>query len=113
METTKARRIELMVTMVDHTGKPSAGESLGDDETLRSLFILIALILASSFSCGRKTLRGGRPAGNQRPPEASPPLHAPQGWQDHIANGKLVLSWTTPSGWPLRITPTSNSTAPD
>jgi len=60
---------------------------------LRSLFILIALILASSFSVRaqdasrRETLLGI--SGRQKP---APPLHAPQGWQDHIANGKLVLS---------------------
>ena len=60
---------------------------------LRSLFILIALILASSFSVRaqdasrRETLLGI--SGRQKP---APPLLAPQGWQDHIANGKLVLS---------------------
>src|SRR5882762_798636 len=60
---------------------------------LRSLFTLIALILASSFSVRAQdasrleTLLGI--SGRQKP---APPLLPPQGLEDHIANGKLVLS---------------------
>src|SRR6266403_2153714 len=60
---------------------------------VRSLFILIALILASSFSVRAQnasrleTLLGI--SGRQKP---APPLLPPQGLQDHTANGKLVLS---------------------
>src|SRR6266446_6778558 len=60
---------------------------------VRSLFILIALILASSFSVRAQnasrleTLLGS--SGRQKP---APPLLPPQGLQDHTANGKLVLS---------------------
>src|SRR6267378_3163343 len=60
---------------------------------LRSLPILIALILASSFSVRAQdasrleTLLGI--SGRQKP---APPLLPPQGLEDHIANGKLVLS---------------------
>src|SRR2546422_11079266 len=60
---------------------------------VRSLFILIALILASSFSVRAQDASrletllgiGGRP-------KPAPPLLTPQGLQDHTANGKLVLS---------------------
>src|SRR6267142_156189 len=60
---------------------------------LRSLSILIALILASSFSVRAQdasrleTLLGI--SGRQKP---APPLLAPEGFKDHTANGKLVLS---------------------
>src|SRR6266481_3721908 len=60
---------------------------------VRSLFILIALILVSSFSVRAQnasrleTLLGI--SGRQKP---APPLLPPQGLQDHTANGKLVLS---------------------
>src|SRR5882762_7118110 len=60
---------------------------------LRSLSVLIALILASSFSLRAQdasrleTLLGI--SGRQKP---APPLLTPQGLQDHTANGKLVLS---------------------
>src|SRR6266436_602988 len=60
---------------------------------VRSLLILIALILASSFSVRAQnasrleTLLGI--SGRQKP---APPLLPPQGLQDHTANGKLVLS---------------------
>src|SRR6267378_2909869 len=60
---------------------------------LRSLSVLIALILASSFSLRAQDASrletllgiGGRP-------KPAPPLLTPQGLQDHTANGKLVLS---------------------
>jgi outer membrane protein TolC len=59
----------------------------------RTLFALIALLLASSFSLRAQnasrleTLLGI--SSRQKP---APPLPAPQGLEDHTANGKLVLS---------------------
>src|SRR6476660_2998025 len=60
---------------------------------LRSMSILMALILASGFSVRAQdasrleTLLGI--SGRQKP---APALFAPEGFKDHIANGKLVLS---------------------
>jgi len=60
---------------------------------LRSMSILMALILASGFSVRAQdasrleTLLGI--SGRQKP---APALFAPEGFKDHMANGKLVLS---------------------
>jgi outer membrane protein TolC len=62
-------------------------------KVLRSLFALMALIVALSFSArAQDSTRLERVPGISSRQKPAPPLAAPQGLQDHAANGKLVLS---------------------
>jgi len=62
-------------------------------KVLRFLFILIALIVAPSFSAlAQQAPRLERLLGISGRQKLAGPLPSPQGLQDHVANGKLVLS---------------------
>src|SRR6266481_1229240 len=62
-------------------------------KVLRFLFILIALIVAPSFSAlAQQAPRLERLVGISSHQKPAAPLPLPQGLQDHVSNGKLVLS---------------------
>src|SRR6266849_3311713 len=62
-------------------------------KVLRFMFALIALIVAPSFSAlSQQAPRLERLVGNSSHQKPAAPLLLPQGLQDHVSNGKLVLS---------------------
>src|SRR6266571_5259599 len=62
-------------------------------KVVRFLFIFVALIVAPSFSAlAQQAPRLERLLGISGRQKLAGPLPSPQGLQDHVANGKLVLS---------------------